>query len=99
MGLFTFPFRLPFRPLQGFIRLAEVIGDEAERKLNDPVRIRRELEEAQRRHADGEISDEEFAEIENEIASRFVSKTYRPAAPTDAAAAGNAVPPADDDRS
>jgi hypothetical protein len=94
MGLVTFPFRLPFRPLQGFIRLAEVIGEEAERKLNDPVRARRELEEAQRRWSDGEISDEEFAEIENEIASRFVPRTTtRPAAPADA------VPLADDDRS
>ena len=38
MGLVTFPFRLPFRPLQAFIRLAGVIGEEAERELNDPVR-------------------------------------------------------------
>ena len=99
MGLLTFPFRLPFRPLQGFIRLAEVIGEEAERELNDPVRVRRELEEAQRRHADGEISHEEFAEIENEIASRFVPGTVRPAAPAKGVIPAEAPAPADDDRS
>ena len=93
MGLMTFPFRLPFRPLQGFIRLAGVIGEQAERELNDPVRVRRELEEAQRRWADGEISGEEFDEIEAEITSRFVPGTTRAAAPADA------VAPADDDRS
>jgi Gas vesicle protein G len=93
MGLLTFPFRLPFRPLQGFIRLAGVIGEEAERQLNDPVRVRRELEEAQRRHAAGEITDEELAEIESEIASRFVPRTTRAAVPT------NTTDPSHDDRS
>ncbi len=78
MGLMTFPFRLPFRPLQAFIRLAGVIGEEADRELNDPVRVRRELEEAQRRHANGELSDEEYAEIESEIASRFVPRATPP---------------------
>jgi Gas vesicle protein G len=83
MGLLTFPLRLPFRPLQAFIRLSEVIGEEAERELNDPVRVRRELEEAQRRHADGEISDEELAEIETEITSRFVPRATRAATTPD----------------
>ncbi len=91
MGVLTFPFRLPFRPLQAFIHLAGVIGEEAERELNDPVRVRRELEEAQRRWADGELSDEEFAEIEKEITSRFVPGTTR--------APATAATMADDDRS
>ncbi len=83
MGLATFPFRLPFRPLQAFIRLAGVIGEEAERQLNDPVRVRRELEEAQRRWEDGEISDEELAEIQREITSRFVPGATPAATTTD----------------
>ena len=83
MGLLTFPFRLPFRPLQAFIRLSEVIDREAERQLNDPVRVRRELEEAQRRWEAGEISDEEFAEIQREITSRFVPGTTSAATTTD----------------
>ncbi len=81
MGLLTLPLRLPFLPLQGVIRLAEVIGDEAERQLNDPVRIRRELEEAQRLWAAGEISDEERARIEQEVTSRLVGPVVPPEAP------------------
>lgn len=80
MGLLTLPFRLPLLPLQGVIHLAEVIGEEAERQLHDPARVRRELEEAQRRRAAGEISDEELAQIENEAASSLL--TARARAPT-----------------
>jgi uncharacterized membrane protein len=80
MGLLTLPFRLPLLPLQAVIRLGELIGEEAERQLHDPARVRRELEEAQRRWAAGEISDEELAQIENEAASRLLSATAR--APT-----------------
>jgi uncharacterized membrane protein len=80
MGLLTLPFRLPLLPLQAVIRLGELIGEEAERQLHDPARVRRELEEAQRRWAAGEISDEELAQIENEAASRLLSATTR--APT-----------------
>jgi uncharacterized membrane protein len=77
MGLLTLPFRLPLVPLQGVIRLAEVIGEEAERQLHDPARVRRELEEAQRRRAAGEISDEELAQIENEAASSLLTARTR----------------------
>ena len=73
MGLLTLPFRLPLLPLQAVIRLAEVIGDQAERELHDPARVRRELEEAQRRHTAGEISDEELSWIENEATSRLLT--------------------------
>ncbi|HEY2655667.1 MAG TPA: gas vesicle protein GvpG [Solirubrobacteraceae bacterium] len=77
MGLLTLPLRLPLLPLRGVIRLGELIGDEAERQLNDPARIRRELEEAQRLWAAGEITDEELARIEEEITAQLV----RPAVP------------------
>jgi uncharacterized membrane protein len=80
MGLLTLPFRLPLLPLQAVIRLGELIGEEADRQLHDPARVRRELEEAQRRWAAGEISDEELAQIENEAASKLLSATTR--APT-----------------
>lgn len=72
MGLLTLPLRLPLLPLQGVIRLAELIGEEAERQLNDPARIRQELEEAQRLWAAGEISDEDLARIQNEVTGRLV---------------------------
>lgn len=73
MGLLTLPFRLPFLPLQAVIRLAEVIGEQAERELYDPARVRRELEEAQRRHAAGEISDEELSGVESEATGSLLA--------------------------
>jgi len=77
MGLLTLPIRLPVMPLQAVIRLAELIGDEAERELRDPARVRRNLEEAQRRRAAGEISDEELSRIENEATSSLLTGTTR----------------------
>ena len=67
----TLLLRLPILPVQGVIRLAELIQDEAERQLHDPTRIRHELEEAERRHATGEISDDERASLEHEATARL----------------------------
>lgn len=64
--------RLPFLPVTGTIRLAEIIADEADRQLHDPARIRRELEDAERRHEAGEITDEELAEVENRATELLV---------------------------
>ena len=67
MALLTFPLRLPFLPLQTVIGLAELLQEEAERELNDPARIRRELEEAEWQRARGEISDEDLSRIQDEV--------------------------------
>lgn len=83
MNPLTLLLRLPFLPIEGVfklgeliegevIKLAEVIEDEAERQLHDPARIRRELEEAQRRRDAGEITDEELARIEDQLAETMV---------------------------
>jgi hypothetical protein len=88
MGLLTLPFRLPFLPVQGVIKLGELLQEEAERQLRDPARIRRELDEAQRRYEAGEISEEEFIQIQDELASTLVTEVAPPS-----------VPGASDDRS
>jgi uncharacterized membrane protein len=88
MGLLTLVFRLPFVPVQGVIKLGELLQDEAERQLHDPARIRRELDEAQRRYDAGEISAEEFAQIQDELVSTQVTGVAPPS-----------VPGASDDRS
>jgi transcriptional regulator NrdR family protein len=80
MGLLTLPFRLPFLPLQAVIRLAEVIGEQAEREQYSPARVRRELEEAQRRREAGEISDEELSRVANEATGSLLAP--RPSAET-----------------
>jgi gas vesicle protein GvpG len=83
MDLLTLPLRLPFLPLTGVIKLAEIIGDEAERQLYDPARIRRELEEAQQRHDAGEITDEELAQIESRATELLVPGLPSAAGPAD----------------
>ncbi|HEX7161676.1 MAG TPA: gas vesicle protein GvpG [Trebonia sp.] len=84
----TLLFRLPFLPVQGVIRLGELIQDEAEQQLRDPARIRRELEDAQRRYEAGEISEEQFTQIQDELAGILVTEAAPPS-----------VPGASDDRS
>ena len=81
MGLLTTPFRLPFLPVRGVIKLAELIQEEAERQLRDPARIRRDLDEAQRRYEAGEISEEEFIQIQDELASTLVTEVAPPSVP------------------
>lgn len=80
--MFTLLLRLPFLPVTGVVRLAEVIADEADRELHDPARIRRELEEAQRRRDAGQISDEELAQFQDRATSILVPG-YEPKAPED----------------
>lgn len=77
MGLLTLAFRIPFLPVQGVIRVAELIQDEAERKLHDPAAVRAELEEAERLRADGAISDEELAARQQDALSRLTT-VYNP---------------------
>jgi uncharacterized membrane protein len=81
MELLTLLFRLPFLPVQGVIKLGELLQDEAERQLRDPARIRRELEEAQRRYEAGEISEEEFIQIQDELASTLITEAAPPSVP------------------
>jgi hypothetical protein len=81
MGLLTLPFRLPFLPVQGVIKLGELLQEEAERQLHDPARIRRELDEAQRRYEAGEISGEELTQIEDELVSTQVTEAAPPFVP------------------
>ena len=81
MGLLTLPFRLPFLPVQGVIKLGELLQEEADRQLRDPARIRRELDEAQRRHDAGEISDTELTQIEDELTSTLITEVAPPSVP------------------
>jgi len=73
MDLLTLLFRLPFMPVRGFIRLAEVIHDQAERELHDPASVRRQLEEAEEARVSGEISDADVAQVEGQAVGRMLS--------------------------
>ena len=81
MNVLTFLFRLPLFPVQGFVKLASVIRDEAEREMANPVTIRHELENAERARESGEMSDEQAAEFEDAAFAEF-ARARRSAAAT-----------------
>ena len=83
MNLLTFLLRLPWLPVQGFVKLATVIRDEAEQEMANPVTIRRELEHAERARAAGEMSDEQAAEFQDAAFAEFTRARRSAAAHTD----------------
>jgi hypothetical protein len=76
VGVVTGLLGLPLLPIRGVVWLGEQILSEAEGQLHDPARIRGELEQVDEARRRGELSDEECAEIENELLQRLL---YRPA--------------------
>lgn len=72
--MLTLLLRLPFLPIEGMVRLAELIEEQAEREFHDPAAVRRELEAAAEARAAGVISDTELAEIERQAAARLVGQ-------------------------
>jgi hypothetical protein len=74
MGLITGLLTLPLAPVRGTMWIAERLLEEAERELSDPAAVERELLEAEARHERGEISDDEFERIEDELLRRLTAK-------------------------
>jgi hypothetical protein len=71
MSLLTLPFKLPLLPLQGVLRLAQLIEEEAQRQLADPARLRHQLESIEEARQAGEISDEEARELQNQVVTAY----------------------------
>ena len=67
--MFSALVRLPFLPVTGVVRLAELIADEVDRELFDPVIVRRRLEEAAQARAADLITDEEFELAQRQAAA------------------------------
>jgi hypothetical protein len=63
---------LPMAPLEGLLWLARTMEQLAEEELTDPDRLRSVLEEAERAHGRGELSDEALAAIEDDVLDRLV---------------------------
>jgi uncharacterized membrane protein len=74
MGLITGLLTLPLAPVRGTMWIAERLLDEAERELSDPATIEQELLEAEARYERGEISDDEFERLEDELLRRLTAK-------------------------
>jgi phosphate uptake regulator len=71
MDPLTLLLRLPFLPLQGVIKLGELVGDQADRELHNPAAVRRRLEEAEEAVSSGEASDQDVAQMEREAIDRL----------------------------
>jgi gas vesicle protein GvpG len=89
MDLLTLPFRLPLMPLRGFVRLAQILQEQAERELRDPASVRRQLEEAQEAHESGDMSDADLADVEGQAIGRLLPSPAKPSARTRAHREGN----------
>ena len=77
MGLITGLLTLPLAPVRGVVAVAEQIQQQAEQEFYDPVRIREQLSEVQRRREEGELSDEEATAREDELVERLIAASER----------------------
>jgi len=73
MGLLTALVTLPLAPVRGTMWVAEILLEEAERHLNDPAVVEQQLLEAEAAYERGEMTEEEFADIEDELLARLLS--------------------------
>jgi hypothetical protein len=65
-------------PMAGFRFILNQIGDMAENELYDEDRLREELLELQLRLDEGELSEEEYAELEADVMARLrVAREHR----------------------
>lgn len=69
MGLLT----LPLAPVRGIVWVAEALQDEAGRQLYDPAAVHRQLAQVKEAQAAGELSDDEAADVENELLGRMMT--------------------------
>ena len=74
MGLFTLLLRLPFLPLQGVVKIGQIMQEQAEDALYNPASVQRELEEAAEARAQGRMSDEEVSEVERTAVARLTGE-------------------------
>lgn len=72
MGLITGLVTWPLAPVRGVAWLGDRILEEAERQWSDPAAIERALRDVVARHQDGELSDEEAADLEEELVQRLI---------------------------
>jgi hypothetical protein len=71
MGFLTGLVLLPLAPLRGTIWLAERLTEVAERELDDEAAVRRLLVEAEIAFESGELTEQEYELIEDELLERL----------------------------
>jgi DNA-binding GntR family transcriptional regulator len=73
MSLFTGLLTLPLAPVRGVMLVAEVLEQEAARELAAAGSPQRALAELEAAHASGELSDEDFALMQDELIDAVVA--------------------------
>jgi chorismate mutase len=76
MGLLSGLLGLPLAPVRGVMWLAEQIRQQAEEQYYDPARIRAQLERIDEARRTGELSEEECAELENDLLQRLMTRRH-----------------------
>lgn len=71
MGLISGLLTLPLAPVRGTVWVAEQVQREAERQYYDPALIRRRLEDVDDARQAGELTEEEAAELEEQLLARM----------------------------
>ena len=71
MGFLTGIILLPLAPLRGTIWLAERLAEVAERELDSDTTLRRLLVEAEMAFDSGELTLEEYEQVEDELLERL----------------------------
>lgn len=71
MGLVGGLLKLPLAPARGLGWVLTQVVDEADARLNDPRRIRGELAEAAEALERGELDEQSYNEIEEELLARL----------------------------
>ena len=71
MGLFTGLLLLPLAPVRGTVWVAERLAEHAARELDDETAVRRLLVEAELALERGEVTIEEYEQIEDDLLERL----------------------------
>jgi Gas vesicle protein G len=77
MGLLGGLLTLPLAPARGLLWVLDQVVEEAEAQLYDPVRIRAELAGAARALETGEIDDQTYEALEDELLARLAASSLR----------------------
>ena len=78
MDLFSLTFGLPFLPIRGLIRLAELIQEQVELETRHPAAVRRRLEEIEEERRAGLITEEEETEAITRILEQMTAQPDLP---------------------
>ncbi|MER7211244.1 gas vesicle protein G [Streptosporangium sp. NPDC000239] len=74
MDLFGLTLGLPFAPIRGLIRLAELIEEQVELETRSPAGVRRRLEEIAEARRAGLMTEEEETEAVTRVLGRLTGR-------------------------